>query len=162
VIDLASPGRAVEHQVTFTPVTRHEGIAEFLAGQNMTIHVSDVTITGSGELMADGKIAARLISMERNGVVYTAGDSPAVFVVDPSTNFRTVTVDGNPAEGVKLAQFAIDAGLTDVELNLAGVQVREVGLTLPEISLTISGEVLANYIDDVTNGGADGGGGFGG
>ena len=50
----------------------------------------------------------------------------------------------------------------DTTVDLTGMQVREIGLTLPSISLTVSGSTLSKYIADQTNGGADNGGGFGG
>ena len=154
--------RVSEGRLNFTPITRHDGLAAFVGGGELVAHVSDVTVTAKGELLADGRIAARLISLDRNGVVYTAGDNPIVITVDPANGFGLPQVVGNPAEGVKLAQWAIDARLTDVTTDLAGIQVRELGITLPSISLTVSGSALSKYIADQANGGADNGGGFGG
>jgi hypothetical protein len=155
-------GRVAEGRLNFTPITRHEGVAEFLGGAPLTAHVSDVAVTATGELLADGRVAVRIVSLDRNGVVYQAGDNPVVITVNPANGYRLPQVVGNPTEGVKLAQWAIDAQLVDTTVDLSGMQVREIGLTLPSLSLQVSGAELQRYIDDMTNGGADNGGGFGG
>ena len=153
-------GRTSEGRLNFTPITRHAGLAEFLGGSAMTATVGDVQVTAKGELLADGRISATLVSLDRNGVVYTAGDTPVVITVN--ADGRMPQVAGNPTEGVKLAQWAIDAQLVDTTVDFSGMQVREIGMTLPSISLTVSGSALSKYIADQTNGGADTGGGFGG
>lgn len=157
---VGATGRVAEGRLNFTPITRHAGLAEFLGGNALTATVGDVQVTATGELLADGRIAAHLVSLERNGVVYTAGENPVVITVQ--ANGRLPQVVGNPTEGVKLAQWAIDAQLVDTTFDLTGMQVRELGVTLPSIQLTVSGSTLSKYIADQTNGGSDNGGGFGG
>ena len=57
-------GRFGEGRLFFTPISRHEGIAEFLTGQPMTAHVSDVSVTATGNLLADGRIEATIVVAE--------------------------------------------------------------------------------------------------
>jgi hypothetical protein len=159
---VGATGRGGEGRLFFTPISRHEGLAEFLGGQAMTAQVGDVSVTAKGELLADGRVSATIVSLSRNGITYTAGDHPVVVTVNPGTGHPTPQVVGNPAEGVKLAQWAIDAGMTDRVIDLTGMQVKEFGITLPSITLTVSGSTLQHYIADQANGGADNGGGFGG
>lgn len=142
-----SGARGGEGRIAATPVVRREGLASFLQGGTQTITLQGVSITGRGNLLPDGSIQATLLSLSSGQATYTA-ESPLTFTVQPENNFRAVKVENsNMAELLKLAQFAIDGGLTDREIQLGGTQILDAGYTFPDVSFLLSGETLRRFIE---------------
>lgn len=152
-------GRTAEGRLRFTPVTRRDGLAGFFAGEQITTTVGGVDFTVSGQLNADGTVRATLEGMAADGVQYVAGENKVWFEVDPSNNFRTVAVHAEDrAELARLAEFALNAGLTDRNINLGGQVVPEFGVQLPNAQFLLNGDAFRQFINDVAAGNGDGGG----
>jgi hypothetical protein len=150
--------RAYEGRVVFSPVTRRDGLAEFLNGGSITAQVGEVTVMTHGALNTDGTVRVYLDGLQTETTMYRA-ENPVYVDVDPSNGGRTIKVYPTDAEARALAQFALDAGLTDREIALPAM-VQEFGISLPKATFFLVGDTLRGYLNDGSGG--EGGGGFGG
>jgi hypothetical protein len=104
-------------------------------------------------------VRATLEGIAKDGVEYVAGENKIWFEVDPSNNFRTIAVHAEDrAELARLAEFALNAGLTDRNISLAGQVVPEFGVQLPNAEFLLNGDAFRQFINDVAAGNGDGGG----
>lgn len=144
--------RGGEGRLAATPIVRREGLAEFLNGGQMSVTVQGVTFTGKGSLQQDGSISVDLLGIAANGQAYQA-EAPVHFTASAANGFRTVKVENvTDAEMVRLADFALAAGLTDRTWNLQGTAIPEFGVQAPAVEFLVSGTALRNFIDNAQPG----------
>lgn len=160
--------RAAERNLMATPITRRSeaSFGKFLNGSNETFtgpQGSDLegwAISAWGEMTEQGVVAHVTGITSPNGSSYQAGETP-LSVVLGELGSTTVQVETTPAESLKLALFAREAGLGDQDIVLP----KHVdGIPMPPVTFRIGADAIDRKIDELTEllGGEGGDGGFGG
>jgi hypothetical protein len=149
-------GRSAEGRLEHTPIAAQGGLAEFFAGQPITIQVGEISMTVTGSLLGDGRIELTLLGLAAAGQTYAAVN-PIRILVD-GRSFRTFEIIDSQAGGeeVRVYDFLIRAGLTDRVLDFENARVAEFGFILPPVQILIPSDSLRAWIQAFQVGGEDG------
>ena len=153
--------RAGEYNLYATPITRRgeASLGNLISGGNETIEIGGFQISAWGEMTDEGIVVHPTSIVAPNGATYTAGDNTLSIAIG-ELGSRTVQVETTPAESLKLAIFAREAGMGDVEYVLP----RHIeGIPLPDLTFNIGADAIDRKIDELTDLlSGEGQGGFGG
>jgi hypothetical protein len=164
---LVGSNARVEYQAPAIPITRRSGasLGAALSGEVQTwqgpadTDLAGFTVSAWAEMTDEG-IVAHLVGLTApNGASYEAGETP-VSILLGELGSRTYQVSTSPAESLKLALFAREAGIGDQVINLP----KHVdGIPMPNVSLVIGADAIERHIDKLTEMlSGEGGAGFGG
>lgn len=142
-------GRAYEGSLAATPITRREfNLGRFLGGESQSVTINGVTITGRGQLNADGSIRFELQNLSSATASYQA-ETPVVFTANPANRFKTIKIENAVAsELTNMATFALNTPSLLEPQSLAGLQVQDLGYTFGDISFLLNRSALEAYVLD--------------
>jgi hypothetical protein len=139
--------RAYEGSLAATPITRRANLANLLANGVESVTLEGVTITGRGQLNADGSWGLELLSLSNDTASYQA-ESPLKLTASPANRFKTWKIENaSETEMVRLAQFALDSGIAGRNISLSGRQIQEFGYTFGDVEFLINPSALQAFID---------------
>ena len=143
-----------EYQAPAIPITRRSGasLGAALSGEVQTWEgPADTALAGwtlsAWAEMTDNGIVAHLVGLTApNGASYQAGEEP-VSILLGELGSRTYQVSTSPAESLKLALFAREAGIGDQVIDMP----KHVdGIPMPNISFVIGADAIDRKIDQLT------------
>lgn len=139
--------RAYEGSLAATPITRREfNLGRFLGGESQSVTINGVTITGRGQLNADGSIRFELQNLSSATASYQA-ETPVVITANPANRFKTMKIENAvPAELTKMATFALNTPSLLEPVSLANIQVQDLGYTFGDVSFLLNRDALARYV----------------
>jgi hypothetical protein len=141
----AMGGRGYEGHLTHGAVPKwHDGLAEFFAGESITVEHRGATFTGSGSVNEDGMITVSFESVTYNGSTFTPS-AP----IQVSTN-RDLTLfefdrGAQEAQVLELAQWAVESGTLDQPIQVGGF-IPELGVYAPERALDINKGLIERWL----------------
>jgi hypothetical protein len=141
--------RAGEYNLYATPITRRgeASLGGLIMGNTETIEIGGFQISAWGEMTDEGIVVHPTSIVAPNGATYTAGDN-ALSIAIGELGSRTYQVETTPAESLKLALFAREAGMGDQEF----VMPEHVeGIPLPQITFNIGADAIDRKIDELTD-----------
>ena len=140
--------RAAEYNLMATPITRRAEttFGRLIAGGIETIEVEGWQLSAWGEMTDAGIVLHPTSIVAPNGASYQAGETPVSLAIG-ELGSRTVQVETTPAESLKLAIFAREAGMGDQDFELpAHVE----GISMPAMTFRIGADAIDRHIDRLT------------
>jgi hypothetical protein len=132
-----------------TPITRTAGLAEFFAGESLTVEHLGATWTGRGELRDDGHVIVRFDEVTYNGSTFTPS-VPIEAATGPNLKLLEFDLDGQKDQVIELAEWALEHAPLDQEIYLGGF-IPELGISGPEVSIEIGSEAIENWLATETS-----------
>lgn len=143
-----STSRAGEYNLYATPITRRTeaSFGRLIAGNVETVEIDGWQLSAWGEMTDAGIVLHPTSIVAPNGASYQAGETPLSLAIG-ELGSKTVQVETTPAESLKLAIFAREAGMGDQVIELPS---HIDGIPMPALSFQIGADAIDRHIDQLT------------
>jgi hypothetical protein len=131
--------------VTQAPIKPTAGLADFFAGEPLTVGYHGYDITGTADLADDGSLSISILRVEHEGSVFVPS-TPIMFEGSrDNLHAWALNREANQDSMIEFGEWALENVPMDQGVSLGGF-IPELGITLPDIEVYFVSESIRNYL----------------